>query len=107
MGNHQAKLEGSPLDAGVAIQLQASETNFLHFLGAWNRLKLISKCFICMCMSAAVCRKPGEPLVIEEIMVAPPMAREVRIRIICTSLCQSDITFWKLKVGVHLKAYSF
>ncbi|XP_059460551.1 alcohol dehydrogenase-like 7 [Corylus avellana] len=46
---------------------------------------------------AAVCRKPGEPLVIEEIMVAPPMAREVRIRVICTSLCQSDITFWKLK----------
>ncbi|KAL0557394.1 hypothetical protein IC582_005932 [Cucumis melo] len=46
---------------------------------------------------AAVCRKPGEPLVIEEIIVAPPMPREVRIRIICTSLCQSDITFWKLK----------
>ena len=47
---------------------------------------------------AAVCRKPGEPLVIEEIIVAPPMPREVRIRIICTSLCHSDLTFWKLKV---------
>ncbi|XP_011657355.1 alcohol dehydrogenase-like 7 isoform X2 [Cucumis sativus] len=46
---------------------------------------------------AAVCRKPGEPLVIEEIIVAPPMPREVRIRIICTSLCHSDLTFWKLK----------
>ncbi|XP_022152555.1 alcohol dehydrogenase-like 7 [Momordica charantia] len=46
---------------------------------------------------AAVCREPGEPLVIEEIIVAPPMAREVRIRIICTSLCQSDVSFWKLK----------
>ncbi|XP_038885200.1 alcohol dehydrogenase-like 7 [Benincasa hispida] len=46
---------------------------------------------------AAVSRKPGEPLVIEEIIVAPPMAHEVRIRIICTSLCHSDITFWKLK----------
>ncbi|KAK9946843.1 hypothetical protein M0R45_012286 [Rubus argutus] len=46
---------------------------------------------------AAVCRKPGEPLVIEEIVVAPPMPREVRIRIISTSLCQSDITFWKMK----------
>ncbi|XWS24570.1 hypothetical protein CRYUN_Cryun28dG0114100 [Craigia yunnanensis] len=31
-------------------------------------------------------------------MVAPPSPYEVRIRIICTSLCQSDITFWKLKV---------
>ncbi|XP_022144320.1 alcohol dehydrogenase-like 7 [Momordica charantia] len=46
---------------------------------------------------AAVCRKAGEPLVMEEIMVAPPMDREVRIRIICTSLCHSDITFWRMK----------
>ncbi|GMY28138.1 alcohol dehydrogenase-like 7, partial [Fagus crenata] len=46
---------------------------------------------------AAVSRKPGEPLVIEEIMVAAPMPHEVRIRIICTSLCQSDVTFWKMK----------
>lgn len=47
---------------------------------------------------AAVCRKAGERLVIEEVMVAPPSPREVRIRIVCTSLCQSDITFWKLEV---------
>jgi S-(hydroxymethyl)glutathione dehydrogenase/alcohol dehydrogenase len=46
---------------------------------------------------AAVARKAGEPLVIEEVMVAAPKAHEVRIRIICTSLCHSDITFWKLK----------
>ncbi|KDP36844.1 hypothetical protein JCGZ_08135 [Jatropha curcas] len=46
---------------------------------------------------AAICRKPGEPLVIEEILVAPPNRHEVRIRIICTSLCHSDIIFWKLK----------
>ncbi|XP_065848229.1 alcohol dehydrogenase-like 7 [Euphorbia lathyris] len=47
---------------------------------------------------AAVSRHPGEPLIMEEIMVAPPNRHEARIRIICTSLCQSDITFWKLKV---------
>ncbi|KAE8704220.1 Alcohol dehydrogenase-like 7 [Hibiscus syriacus] len=47
---------------------------------------------------AAISREAGEPLVIEEIMVAPPSPYEVRIRIICTSLCYSDITFWKLKV---------
>lgn len=29
--------------------------------------------------------------------MAPPKAREVRVKIICTSLCHSDITFWKLK----------
>ncbi|KAJ7957944.1 putative Alcohol dehydrogenase [Quillaja saponaria] len=46
---------------------------------------------------AAVCRNPGEPLGFEEIIVAPPMPHEVRIRIICTSLCYSDITFWKMK----------
>ncbi|XP_058220597.1 alcohol dehydrogenase-like 7 [Rhododendron vialii] len=46
---------------------------------------------------AAVARKAGEPLVIEEVIVAPPEAHEVRIRVICTSLCHSDITFWKLK----------
>ncbi|MED6173658.1 hypothetical protein PIB30_061713 [Stylosanthes scabra] len=46
---------------------------------------------------AAVGRKPGEPLIIEEIIVAPPMAREARIKVICTSLCYSDITFWKMK----------
>ncbi|XP_073124489.1 alcohol dehydrogenase-like 7 [Henckelia pumila] len=45
----------------------------------------------------AVARKPGEPLVIEEVIVAPPKSGEVRIKIICTSLCFSDVTFWKLK----------
>ncbi|XP_057974345.1 alcohol dehydrogenase-like 7 [Malania oleifera] len=46
---------------------------------------------------AAVCREAGEPLVIEEVEVAPPMPHEVRIRIICTTLCHTDLTFWKLK----------
>ncbi|TKY46561.1 Alcohol dehydrogenase 7 [Spatholobus suberectus] len=46
---------------------------------------------------AAVARRAGEPLVMEEIIVPPPMSREVRIRIICSSLCHSDITFWKLQ----------
>ncbi|CAI0434990.1 unnamed protein product [Linum tenue] len=46
---------------------------------------------------AAVCRVAGAPLVMEEVTVAPPQAHEARIRIVCTSLCQSDVTFWKLK----------
>lgn len=49
--------------------------------------------------TAAVSRAAGEPLVIEEVEVAPPKAWEVRIKIICTSLCHSDLTFWKMKVG--------
>ncbi|GJN30529.1 hypothetical protein PR202_gb18842 [Eleusine coracana subsp. coracana] len=48
--------------------------------------------------AAAVCRAGGEPLVIEEIVVDPPKAYELRIRIICTSLCHSDVTFWRMKV---------
>ncbi|CAI0382248.1 unnamed protein product [Linum tenue] len=46
---------------------------------------------------AAVCREAGAPLVMEEVMVAPPRAHEARIRIVCTSLCQSDINLWKRK----------
>nr|GLL37069.1 alcohol dehydrogenase-like 7 [Ipomoea trifida] len=47
---------------------------------------------------AAVARKAGEPLVIEEVIVAPPKSHEVRVKIICASLCNSDVFFWKLQV---------
>uniref|UniRef100_A0ACD5WQ25 Uncharacterized protein n=1 Tax=Avena sativa TaxID=4498 RepID=A0ACD5WQ25_AVESA len=33
----------------------------------------------------------------EEVEVAPPRAHEVRIRILCTSLCHTDVTFWRMK----------
>ncbi|KAG4909329.1 hypothetical protein JHK87_055445 [Glycine soja] len=46
---------------------------------------------------AAVSRRAGEPLVIEDIIVAPPKPREARIRIICSSLCHSDITLRNLQ----------
>ncbi|CAI0377396.1 unnamed protein product, partial [Linum tenue] len=45
---------------------------------------------------AAVCRKAGEPLAIEEINVDPPRAREARIRVICTSICNTDVSFWRM-----------
>ncbi|KAF3773137.1 Alcohol dehydrogenase-like 2 [Nymphaea thermarum] len=48
----------------------------------------------------AVCWKRGEPLVIEEVDVAPPQPSEVRIKIICTSLCHTDVTFWTLPVTI-------
>lgn len=51
---------------------------------------------------AAICRKAGEALVIEDIHVDPPQAYEVRIKILCTSLCHTDLTFWKLSfVSLH------
>ncbi|KAK1392967.1 S-(Hydroxymethyl)glutathione dehydrogenase [Heracleum sosnowskyi] len=45
----------------------------------------------------AIARKAGEPLSIEEVIVAPPKSGEVRLRIICSSLCYSDVNFWKMK----------
>ncbi|RLN41638.1 hypothetical protein C2845_PM01G05750 [Panicum miliaceum] len=48
---------------------------------------------------AAVCRAAGEPLAIEEIVVDPPRAYEIRIKIVCTTLCHTDITFWQAKVA--------
>ncbi|SPT16923.1 unnamed protein product [Triticum aestivum] len=46
---------------------------------------------------AAVCKVAGQPLEMEEVEVAPPRAHEVRIKILCTSLCHTDVTFWRLK----------
>ncbi|CAL5084134.1 unnamed protein product [Urochloa decumbens] len=46
---------------------------------------------------AAVCKVAGEPLEMEEVEVAPPRAHEVRIKVVCTSLCHTDITFWRMK----------
>ncbi|XP_052146309.1 alcohol dehydrogenase-like 2 [Oryza glaberrima] len=43
---------------------------------------------------AAVCRAASEPLIVEEIVVDPPKAYEIRIKIICTSLCHTDVTLW-------------
>ncbi|XP_042509750.1 8-hydroxygeraniol oxidoreductase-like [Macadamia integrifolia] len=43
---------------------------------------------------AAVCWGEGEGLVIEEIQVEPPQALEVRVKMICASLCHTDILCW-------------
>lgn len=43
---------------------------------------------------AAVAWAAGERLVIEEVQVSPPLPMEIRIKVVCTSLCRSDITAW-------------
>lgn len=40
---------------------------------------------------AAVCWAKDEPLVIESISVEPPRNNEVRIRMVSTSFCHSDL----------------
>ncbi|PPD75387.1 hypothetical protein GOBAR_DD27694 [Gossypium barbadense] len=47
---------------------------------------------------AAVAWEAGKPLVIEEVEVAPPQAMEVRLKILFTSLCHTDVYFWEAKI---------
>ncbi|KAH9781096.1 Alcohol dehydrogenase-like 6 [Citrus sinensis] len=44
---------------------------------------------------AAVAWGAGQPLVVEEVEVNPPQPEEIRIKVVCTSLCRSDITAWE------------
>jgi alcohol dehydrogenase len=44
---------------------------------------------------AAVAWGAGKPLVIEEIVVAPPQKMEVRVKILYTSICHTDLSAWK------------
>uniref|UniRef100_A0A7N2MWW4 alcohol dehydrogenase n=1 Tax=Quercus lobata TaxID=97700 RepID=A0A7N2MWW4_QUELO len=56
----------------------------------------INKAFEYM-LTAAVAWEAGKPLVIEEVEVAPPQAMEVRLKILFTSLCHTDVYFWEAK----------
>lgn len=47
---------------------------------------------------AAVAWEAGKPLVMEEVEVAPPQQNEVRLKILFTSLCHTDVYFWEAKV---------
>lgn len=51
---------------------------------------------------AAVAWGPGEALIMEEVEVDQPRPNEIRIKVICTSLCRSDITLWESKVHTPL-----
>ncbi|XP_075488237.1 alcohol dehydrogenase-like 4 [Primulina tabacum] len=44
---------------------------------------------------AAVAYGAGQPLVVEEILVDPPRRKEVRIRILFTSICHTDLDAWQ------------
>ena len=44
-------------------------------------------------IQAAVCRGFGEPLSIETLRLDPPQGGEVRVKVLASSICHSDITF--------------
>ncbi|CAM8998702.1 hypothetical protein QQ045_002239 [Rhodiola kirilowii] len=46
---------------------------------------------------AAVAWEAGKPLQIEQVQVAPPQTKEVRVKILFTSLCHTDVYFWEAK----------
>ena len=50
--------------------------------------------------AAAVAWEAGKPLSIEEVEVAPPQAMEVRVKILYTALCHTDVYFWEAKVSI-------
>lgn len=47
---------------------------------------------------AAVVWAPGEPFVIQEVEVEPPQKLEVRVKILFTSICHTDLSAWKGEV---------
>jgi len=48
--------------------------------------------------AAAVAWGPGQPLVMEEVEVAPPGPLEIRVKVVSTSVCRSDVSAWQSKV---------
>ncbi|KAL3716388.1 hypothetical protein ACJRO7_008053 [Eucalyptus globulus] len=46
---------------------------------------------------AAVAWGAGQPLVIEEVEVSPPQPQEIRIKVVATSLCGSDVNAWEFR----------
>ena len=56
-------------------------------------------------ITAAVAWEAGKALVIEEVEVAPPQAMEVRLKILFTSLCHTDVYFWEAKVTSSFQCY--
>ena len=48
---------------------------------------------------AAVAYGPGQPMVVEDILVDPPKAMEVRVKILYTSICHSDLSAWQGEVN--------
>lgn len=50
---------------------------------------------------AAVVWGPGQPFVMEQVQVDPPQKLEVRIKILFTSICHTDLSAWKGEVYIY------
>ncbi|CAL5386566.1 unnamed protein product [Camellia sinensis] len=54
---------------------------------------------------AAVAWEAGKPLVMEEVEVAPPQKMEVRVKILFTALCHTDVYFWEAKTIPYIERF--
>lgn len=50
----------------------------------------------------AVAWGAGEEMVMEEVQVSPPHPMEIRIKVVSTSLCRSDVTAWLSQVSFSI-----
>lgn len=57
--------------------------------------------FVILSYEAAVAYGPGQPLVIEDVLVDPPKKMEVRIKIRFTSICHTDVSAWQGTVCIY------
>jgi len=55
-------------------------------------------------VKAAVCRASGQPLVIEEVTLAPPRVGEIKVKLAACAICHSDIHFAEGAWGGDLPA---
>ena len=55
-------------------------------------------------IKAAVCKAFGEPMVIEDVQLAPPKTGEVEVTLDAVAICHSDISFAEGAWGGHLPA---
>jgi S-(hydroxymethyl)glutathione dehydrogenase/alcohol dehydrogenase len=42
-------------------------------------------------MKAAVCYEHGKPLIVEDVILDPPQAHEVKVKVKATAVCHSDV----------------
>ncbi|KAL0311989.1 UNVERIFIED_CONTAM: 8-hydroxygeraniol oxidoreductase [Sesamum radiatum] len=80
-----------PLKCGTSMNLSLDKQPML-FLEAADTMSNTAAPAVISC-KAAVIRKSGEPLRVEEIQVDPPKSTEVRIKMLCASMCHTDILY--------------
>ena len=44
-------------------------------------------------MKAALCYEFGKPLIIEDVLLDPPQQNEVRVRLVASAICHTDILY--------------